>query len=436
MSEELLPIAMAALTLTGILAGYRVGMVLAGSAAIFILVSDLPTAFFSILVSRIYANVLSNWLLVAIPMFIFMGLILETSGVAERSLRAAQRALGGSAAGMGISVLVIGVLLAASSGIVGASVVLLALLAMPRLQEAGFDKETSAGLIASSGTLAILIPPSVMLIVLGDQLKTPVPDMFAGAIGPGLLLVGVYSAYIIWKARGLPAMTRKERISIPCLLFDLGPLLALVISVLGSIIAGFATPTEASGIGVFGAILITLLYGKFSVEMLMNSARQTVVTTSLVLFVLIGATCFSAVFKGIGGDDLVEAGMMAFGTDPYSVLAVVMISIFVLGFVLDWLEITLILLPIFAPIVAGLDFGNGLDSQDVLIWFGILVAVNLQTSFLTPPFGFSLFYLRGAVGDQITTPQIYRGVLSFIALQLMVLALLIIFPGLITGFTS
>lgn len=436
MTEEILPIAMAALTLTGILAGYRVGMVLAGAAAIFILVSDLPTAFFSILVSRIYANVLSNWLLVAIPMFIFMGLILETSGVAERSLRAAQRALGGSAAGMGISVLVIGVLLAASSGIVGASVVLLALLAMPRLHEAGFDKETSAGLIASSGTLAILIPPSVMLIVLGDQLKTPVPDMFAGAIGPGLLLVGVYSVYIIWKARGLPALTRNDSISIPRLLFDLGPLLALVISVLGSIIAGLATPTEASGIGVFGAIVITLLYGKFSVEMLMNAARQTVVTTSLVLFVLIGATCFSAVFKGIGGDDLVESGITAFGTDPYTVLAVVMIAIFVLGFVLDWLEITLILLPIFAPIVAGLDFGNGLDSQDLLIWFGIVVAVNLQTSFLTPPFGFSLFYLRGAVGDQIATSQIYRGVLPFIALQLLVLALLIIFPGLITGFTS
>ena len=189
-------IAMAALTLTGILADYRVGMVLAGAAAIFILVSDLPTAFFSILVSRIYANVLSNWLLVAIPMFIFMGLILETSGVAERSLRAAQRALGGSVAGMGTSVLLIGVLLAASSGIVGASVVLLALLALPRLQEAGFDKETSAGLIASFGTLAILIPPSVMLI-----------------------LVGIYSVYIIWKARGLPPLTRIDRISIPRLLF-------------------------------------------------------------------------------------------------------------------------------------------------------------------------------------------------------------------------
>ncbi|MEO9897660.1 MAG: TRAP transporter large permease subunit [Paracoccaceae bacterium] len=436
MSETILPLAMAALTLTGILAGYRVGMVLAGSAALFILASDLPTAFFNLLVSRIYANVLSNWLLVAIPMFILMGLILEISGVAERSLRAAQRALGGSAAGMGVSVLVIGVLLAASSGIVGASVVLLALLALPRLEEAGYDKPTSAGLVAASGTLAILIPPSVMLIVLGDQMQTPVPDMFAGAIGPGLMLVVIYAVYVTWRARGLPAMPKVDRVSPLRLLLDLGPLLALVISVLGSIIAGIATPTEASGLGAFGAVVITILYRQFSFKMLIEAAKKTVITTSVVLFVMIGATCFSAVFKGVGGDDLVEAGIMAFGTEPYTVLAVVMVAIFLLGFVLDWLEITLILMPIFAPIVASLDFGNGLAGSDLLVWFGILVAVNLQTSFLTPPFGFSLFYLRGAAGDRLTTPQIYKGVAPFIALQVVVLVLLILFPWLITGFTS
>ncbi|MEP6067919.1 MAG: TRAP transporter large permease subunit [Paracoccaceae bacterium] len=436
MSEAILPLAMAALTLAGILAGYRVGMVLAGSAALFILASDLPTAFFNLLVSRIYANVLSNWLLVAIPMFILMGLILEISGVAERSLRAAQRALGGSAAGMGVSVLVIGVLLAASSGIVGASVVLLALLALPRLEEAGYDKPTSAGLVAASGTLAILIPPSVMLIVLGDQMQTPVPDMFAGAIGPGLMLVVIYALYVTWRARGLPAMPKVDRVSPLRLLLDLGPLLALVISVLGSIIAGIATPTEASGLGAFGAVVITILYRQFSFKMLIEAAKKTVITTSVVLFVMIGATCFSAVFKGVGGDDLVEAGIMAFGTESYTVLAVVMVAIFLLGFVLDWLEITLILMPIFAPIVAGLDFGNGLAGSDLLVWFGILVAVNLQTSFLTPPFGFSLFYLRGAAGDRLTTPQIYKGVAPFIALQVVVLVLLILFPWLITGFTS
>lgn len=436
MMDTLLPLSMAILTLAGILAGYRVGMVLAGSAAIFILISGLPTAFFNLLISRIFANVLSNWLLVAIPMFILMGLILEISGVAERSLRAAQKALGGSAAGMGISALVIGVLLAASSGIVGASVVLLALLALPRLEESGYDKSTAAGLVAASGTLAILIPPSVMLIVLGDQLQTPVPDMFAGAILPGLMLVGAYGLYVIWKARGLPALPKTERVSPWRLLYDLGPLLALVISVLGSIIAGIATPTEASGLGAFGAVLMTVLYGKFSFAMLMEAAEKTVVTTAVVLFVLIGATCFSAVFKGVGGDDMVEAAITAFGDGPYTVLFVVMAAIFVLGFVLDWLEITLILVPIFAPIVVGLDFGNGLSGQELLIWFGILVAVNLQTSFLTPPFGFSLFYLRGAVGDRVSTPQIYKGVIPLIALQVAVLVLLILFPGLITGFTS
>ncbi|MEO1343482.1 MAG: TRAP transporter large permease subunit [Pseudomonadota bacterium] len=433
MSEMALPLAMAILTLAGILAGYRVGMVLAGSAAIFILVSDLPTAFFNLLVSRIYANVLSNWLLVAIPMFIFMGLVLEVSGTAERSLKAAQRALGGSAAGMGFSVLVIGILLAASSGIVGASVVLLSLLALPRLIETGYGDRMSAGLVTASGTLAILIPPSVMLIILGDQLKTPVPSMFAGAIGPGLLLVAVYGGFVLWRARGLPRAATQEETSPLRLLLDLGPLLVLVLSVLGSIISGFATPTEASGVGALGAVFITLLYGKFSFAMLMTAARQTVITTSTVLFLMIGATCFSAVFKGVGGDDMVEAGIMAFGDGPFIVLTVVMVAIFVLGFVLDWLEITLILMPIFAPIVAGLDFGNGLAGPELMIWFGILVAVNLQTSFLTPPFGFSLFYLRSAIGDRIATTDIYRGVLPFILLQLLVLALLIVFPGLITG---
>ena len=435
MSESFLPLAMAALTLGGILAGYRVGMVLAGAAALFILLSDLPIAFFNLLVSRIYANVLSNWLLVAIPMFIFMGLVLEISGVAQQSLKAAQRALGGSAAGMGLSVLVIGILLAASSGIVGASVVLLTLLALPRLAEAGYDNSTSAGLVAASGTLAILIPPSVMLIVLGDQLQTPVPDMFAGAIGPGLLLVFAYAGLVFWRARGLPSLPRSERTSLWRLVIDLGPLLILVISVLGSIIAGLATPTEASGLGAFGALFIAVLYRRFSVSMMMEAARQTVVTTAMVLFVMIGATCFSAVFKGIGGDDLVEAGVTLFGDGPFTVLVVVMGAIFVLGFVLDWLEITLILLPIFAPIVVALDFGNGLAGEALLVWFGILAAVNLQTSFLTPPFGFSLFYLRGAAGDRLSTTEIYRGVLPFIALQLLVLALLILFPGLITGLT-
>ena len=419
--------------LSGILAGYRVGMVLAGSAALFILISDLPIAFFNLLVSRVYANVLSNWLLVAVPMFIFMGLLLELSGVAERSLKAAQRAVGGSAAGMGLSVLAISVLLAASSGIVGASVVLLTMLALPRLTEAGFDKQTAAGLTAASGTLAILIPPSVMLIVLADQLQVPVPDMFTAALVPGALLVIAYGVFTVWRARKLPPLATNEKISIWQLIIDLGPLVVLVVAVLGSILGGIATPTEASGLGALGAIFITLIYGRFSINNTMEAARKTVVTTSMVLFVMIGATCFSAVFKGIGGDDMVETGVMAFGTEPITVLTVLMVSVFLLGFFLDWLEISLILLPLFIPIVSGLDFGNGLAGTELLVWFGILVGVNLQTSFLTPPFGFSLFYLKGAAGDSLQTTEIYRGVVPFIALQLFILLLLIIFPRLVTG---
>ncbi len=435
MSGFFLPLSMAALTLAGILAGYRVALVLAGTAAIFILVSDLPLAFVNLIVSRIYANALSNWLLVAIPMFIFMGQILEKSGVAELALRGAQQALGGSATGMGLAVLVIGVLLAASSGIVGASVVLLGLLALPRMRQAGFDSATSSGLIAASGTLAILIPPSVMLIVLGDQLQTPIPDMFAGAVGPGLLLVLFNGIYVAWAAKGLSARDRGGRSLLSGLirtLIDVGPLLVLVVCVLGAIIAGLATPTEASGLGALGAIVVTFLYGRFSVSGIMDAARDTVATTSMVMLVIIGATCFSAVFRGVGGDAMIRTAIRAFGSEPWTVMFVVMGAIFLLGFVLDWLEITLILVPIFAPLVADLDFGNGLQGQALMIWFGVLVAVNLQTSFLTPPFGFSLFYLRGAVGDQLHTLDLYRGVIPFVALQLIALGFLMAFPGIVT----
>lgn len=435
--EILMPFAMVFVTLTGILLGYRVGMVFAGSAAIFILVSDIPIAFFKLINSRIYANVLTNWLLVAIPMFIFMGLLLEKSKVGERSLRAAQKALGGSPVGMGLSVLVIGVLLAASSGVVGASVVLLSLLALPRMLEAGFDKPTSAGLVASSGTLAILIPPSVMLIVLGDQLQVPVPDMFAAAVVPGALLILCYGAYVTWRSRKLPRQSVHQKLDAAGyreMLRDLLPLVLLIIVVLGSIVGGFATPTEASGLGAFGAVLLALFYRQFSLEMMMQAARETVGVSAMVLFIMIGATAFSAVFKGVGGDAIVEGWLGIFGDTPWAILGVAMLTVFVLGFVMDWLEITLILLPIVGPIIATLDFGNGLQGESLLLWFGMLVAVNLQTSFLTPPFGFSLFYLKGAAGSNLMIRDIYLGVLPFIFIQLFVLGLMVAFPGLATFF--
>lgn len=435
--DWVLPVAMAAVTLAGILAGYRTAFVLAGSAALFILLTDLPLAYFNLIVSRIYANVLSNWLLVAIPMFIFMGLVVERSGVAAQALRACQKVMGGSATGMGAAVLVVGVLLAASSGIVGASVVLLTLLALPRLAEAGYSNRMSAGLIASSGTLAILVPPSVMLIVLSDQLQVPVPDMFAGAVGPSLLLVTLYLLYLVVRTRGMPRLASGDDVPfirrLPALLRDILPLLALVVTVLGSILAGYASPTEASGLGALGAIVITLVYGRFRVSTIMEAARDTVVTTSMVIMVMVGATCFAAVFRGIGGDDLVRGGFDALGGGPWILLGIVMLVIFVLGFVLDWLEITLILLPILTPVVVALDFGHGSGREELLIWFGLLVAVNLQTSFLTPPFGFSLIYMRGAANGRISNMDAYLGIVPFIALQLTALAILMLFPGLITG---
>ena len=431
--EAAWPMGMAAVTLAGVLAGYRTAFVLAGTAALFILLSDLPASFFGLIVSRIYANVLANWLLVAIPMFIFMGLLLEKSGVAETALRGCQRALGGTAFGMGVSVLVVGVLLAASSGIVGASVVLLTLLALPRLREAGYANSLSAGLIGASGTLAILIPPSVMLIVLGDQLQVPVPAMFAGALGPGLLLVALYAGYLAVRARHLPRLARGDGGGALALAADVLPLLLLVVAVLGSIIGGWATPTEASGLGALGAIVIAAGFRRLRGGVVMDAARETVLATTMVMSVMLGATCFAAVFRGLGGDDLIRHGLERLGGGPWHVLWVVMAVIFLLGFVLDWLEITLILLPIVGPVIAGLDFGNGLGREEVLLWFGLLVAVNLQTSFLTPPFGFSLFYMRGAAAGVLSNAEVYRGVVPFIALQLLALGALMAFPGLVTG---
>lgn len=434
-----LALLMAIVTLAGILAGYRTGFVLAGVAALFILISDLPIAYFNLLVSRIYANVLSNWLLVAIPMFIFMGLVLEKSGVAEHTLRACQRMLGGSGAGMGLSVVIVGVLLAASSGIVGASVVLLTLLALPRLTEAGYGPRASSGLIASSGTLAILIPPSVMLIVLGDQLTVPVPSMFAGALGPGLLLILLYLVFVLWQGRNLPRSPAPKdgptgALAVAILAREILPLILLIVAVLGSILTGIATPTEAAGLGAFGAILVAALYGRFRPRQIFLAARETVVTTSMVLMVMIGATCFAAVFRGLGGDDMIREGLDAIGGGPWASLIAVMAFIFVLGFVLDWLEITLILMPILAPVIVQMDFGLGLNPQQTLIWFGLLVAVNLQTSFLTPPFGFSLFYMRGAAAGKLSNRDVYLGVAPFIALQLVALGLMMAVPALVTVF--
>lgn len=436
LSAHAMPLAMSFTLLAAILLGYPVALALAGTSALFILLSDLPAAFFNLMISRIYANALANWLLVAVPMFIFMGFILERTGVAERMLDQMGRMLRALPGGLALSVLAVGVMLAATSGIVGASVVLLSTLALPQMVKAGYDRSFAAGVVGSSGTLAILIPPSIMLIVLADQLRVPVGDLFQGAMLPGFLLVAVYGLWIAGRAfadpGAAPPSADRADLRLAEMLGGIAPVALLILCVLGSIIGGFATPTEASGLGAAGAILVASLQGRLSLPLLVKACLDTARTTGLVMFVIIGATCFSAVFRGIGGETMIEQALTGLGGGPWGILGVILAAIFLLGFVLDWLEISLILMPLVGPVIAGLDFGNGLVGNERLAWFAILVAVNLQSSFLTPPFGFTLFYLRSTASELLSNADIYRGVAPFIALQILVVLIVALVPGLVT----
>jgi tripartite ATP-independent transporter DctM subunit len=436
LSPHAMPLLMSALLLGAILIGYPVSLALAGTATLFVLVSDLPLAFFNLMISRIYANALANWLLVAVPMFIFMGYILERSGIAERMLLSLSRLLRHLPGGLALAVLAVGVMLAATSGIVGASVVLLSVLALPQMIKAGYDRSFSAGVIAGSGTLAILIPPSIMLIVLSDQLRVPVGDLFRGAILPGMLIVGLYAAWIVLRAwrnpQVAPPAPPATDTSIINVLADILPVTLLIVCVLGSIVLGVATPTEASGLGALGALVVAAFQGRLRLSLVREASLDTARTTALVIFVVIGATCFSSVFRGIGGETMIEDGLAGLGGNPWHVLAVVMLVVFLLGFVLDWLEISLILMPLLGPIIAGLDFGNGLKGAETLAWFAILVALNLQSSFLTPPFGFTLFYLRSTAPEHLSNRDIYVGVIPIIALQLLAVLLCAAVPALVT----
>jgi tripartite ATP-independent transporter DctM subunit len=274
-----------------------------------------------------------------------------------------------------------------------------------------------------------------MLIILGDQMQASIPDLFRGAVGPGLLLMGLYALYMVARApRRPPGSTSPPPPTVAAylgFLRDIAPMLLLMGLVLGAILGGFATPTEASGVGALGALLLAALNGRADSRTVMAAARETALATSMVMAIVIGATCFAAVFRRIGGDDMILAGLGLLGGDPWTVLLIMMLMIFLLGFFLDWLEITLILIPIFAPMVAGMDFGNGLRGDALLVWFGILVALNLQTSFLTPPFGPSLFYVRGSETVGLTTGELYAGVTPFILLQLAGLALVALFPAIV-----
>ena len=415
-----------------LLFGYPVAFTLGAVSAAFGLIW-LGLDFFSLLPMRIW-GVMTNFTLLAVPLFVFMGVMLEKSGIAEELLETMAMLFGRIRGGLAISIVLVGALLAATTGVVGATVVTMAIIALPAMLKHGYNPALASGTIAASGTLGQIIPPSIVLILLGDVMGVPVGELFMGAVIPGLLLILMFIAYIAFVAwrrpDDAPAINR-EALAVNdgnALFFNvlksLTPPLALVFAVLGSIFFGIATPTESAAVGAMGAMVLALIHRRLSRENLQNAMRQTTKLTSMVFLILIGATTFGLVFKGMGGDDLVHDIMTGLPGGVWGFIIVSMLLLFVLGFFLDFLEICFIAVPILTPIA----IYYGIDP----LWFAILIAVNLQTSFLTPPFGFSLFYLKAAAPPSIQMAQIYRGIIPFVFIQIIVLGLLMTFPALTT----
>lgn len=439
-AEYALALLMIVSLLIGIFTGYPVAFLLGGLGIAFAFIGGIPIPFLGTVGSRIFGGVIENWLMIAIPLFVFMGLMLERSGIARRLLLTLQRLFGRTHGGLAVSVAMLGVIMAASTGIIGASVVMLGLLALPVMLKQGYRPEMACGVIAASGTLGILIPPSIMLVLMGSILQVSVGDLFKAALFPGLLLGGLYIAYLLITARLKPdwaplidpdAIDADTTPLTLALARDLLGPVVLIVAVLGSIMAGIATPTEASAIGALGSLVLAALMRSLDFATLRDAVRDTSRTSAMILFVVIGATCFSVVFKRLGGDTMIEELITGTGLGPYGLLLLVMGIIFVLGFFLEWIEISFVVLPLLAPVVELLDFGYGMTGQGLMIWFAILVAINLQTSFLTPPFGYALFYLKGITQGEIGIGTIYRSIIPFVLLQLTGLILCIAFPSLV-----
>ena len=449
---ELAPIALFLLVFALLLLGYPVALTLAGGALAFALALAAFGLFdleiFGFLPARIF-GIMSNQTLIAVPLFVFMGVVLEKARIAEQLLDALSELLARLPGGLGLGVILMGGLMAASTGIVGATVVTLGLMALPNLLRQGYDPKLATGAISATGTLGQIIPPSIALVLLGDVLSNAysqaqlaqgvfapktvsISDLFAGALVPGLVLVGLYALYMWLTALRSPSRAPRPGEGLAGdqprsnwkLLRALVAPLSLVLAVLGSILAGLATPTEAAGVGALGALLLALANRALNREVLGEVCRSTLKTTAMVFFILIGASVFSLVFRGLGGDDLVHELFADFPGGQLAAVVVVMAAIFLLGFVLDFIEITFVVIPVVGPALLAL----GVDP----VWLGVLIAVNLQTSFLTPPFGFALFYLRGVTPPEIPTSAMYRGVIPFVGLQLLLLLLLFAFPNLAT----
>ncbi len=398
-----------------------------------------------LLTGRIF-GIMDNWVLVALPMFIFMGLMLDKSGVAERMMFSMQKLFGRVKGGLAITVTLIGIILAASTGIIGASVVLLGVMSIPVMLNQNYHKPLALGTVAASGCLGILIPPSIMLVIMGDQLGVSVGDLFMGAVFPGIILGVLYIVYILiygWlKPENAPLAQDYKEIrlqDVMQVMLDILPPAILILAVLGSIFMGIATVTEASGIGALGATLLAAAYKRFSWTVLKEVVLNTMNTSAYIFAIFVGATVFALVLRECGGDELIESALHGLGLGPYVLIGVVLLMVFVLGFFLDWIEISLIMLPLLRPVIGGLDLqvdGYGVVDNPNLVWFALLVAVTLQTSFLTPPVGFALFYLKGVCPPDVKLTDIYRGVVPFIVLQLIGLGLVFAFPQLVTWLPS
>lgn len=428
-----------------LLTGFPVAWVLAGTSVIWTIVGIISVEHFGVdlwfdwgsslglVPERLWALVGSETL-VALPMFIFMGIMLDQSGVAERLMSNMVKLFGGVRGGYAVTVIVIGLLLAATTGIIGASVVLLGMLSLPVMLRNGYSKELAVGTCCATGTLGILIPPSIMLVLMADRLSTPeasVGDLFMGAFFPGIMLGSMYIAYVLILCAVKPSVAplpkdhqKVDRYIIWGVVKAVVPTLGLILSVLGSIFAGIATPTEASGVGAAGAIILAALNGRLSLSVLKDTAQKTTKTASFIFAIFVGATAFSIVLRGLGGDEVITRSLTGLPFGPDGILLTILFVVFLLGFFLDWVEITLIVLPLVAPVVQSLGFD--------LVWFTILFAVCLQTSFLTPPVGFALFYIKGVCPPGIKVTDIYRGVAPFIVLQLIGLALIYQFPNIVT----
>jgi len=440
---EILSIGLMVTFILSLFTGYPVAWLLAGISILFAAIAIfLTTQFgidtflltswvkFSSIIDRFDA-IMSNWVLVSLPMFVYMGLMLDRSGVADVMMRNFVKVFGGIRGGLGLTVIVIGILLAASTGIVGASVVLLAMLSMPIMMQHHYSKPLACGIVAASGTLGILIPPSIMLVLMADQVSVSVGDLFMGALIPGLLLGVLYMVFVMLVGIFRPDIVPPRPADAEKLtLRQIGiaflstiPTFGLILVVLGSIFFGIATPTEASGLGAFGAMLLAGANGKLNMKVIRQVGIDTTITTCFIFAIFIGATVFAYVLRMIGGDELITEVFKSTGLGPTGLVLLVLLVVFVAGFFLDWFEIVLIILPLLAPVIklAGLD----------MTWFLILVALMLQTSFLTPPVGFSLFYLKGVVPKGVTIRDIYIGVIPFVVLQATMVAICFMWPQVI-----